>query len=94
LEDRFNDKKLQVKEEDLNKVVANDGTLPGGMDPEMFQKLVGNPEVMALMQSPKLQDAMKLMMTSGQEELAKAIKTDPELQQVVKQLDNVMKGLR
>jgi hypothetical protein len=36
------------------------------MSPEMLKRLlVGNPEIMALLQSPKMQEAMKLMMTGG-----------------------------
>jgi hypothetical protein len=46
----------------IHAAVANDGTLPGGLTPEQFKKLTSDPEIMILLQSPKLQDAMKLMM--------------------------------
>lgn len=75
----------------MEKVTASDGTLPGGMDPDTFKKLIGNPEVMALLQSPKLQEAMQLMMTCGQEELEKKMTEDPELQKVVQKLDSVLR---
>lgn len=82
---------MEIKDEDLEKVTASDGTLPGGMDPDTFKKLIGNPEVMALLQSPKLQEAMQLMMTCGQEELEKKMTEDPELQKVVQKLDSVLR---
>jgi hypothetical protein len=91
LEENFSGKKVEVTGDDLERMKANDGTLPGGMKPEMLQKLMGNPEIMALLQSPKMQEAMKLMMKSGREELENAIKNDPELQQVVEKLDMVMR---
>lgn len=91
LEQTFKEEKLEIKDEDLEKVTASDGTLPGGMDPNTFKKLIGNPEVMALLQSPKLQEAMELMMTCGKEELAKKMAEDAELQKVVQKLDSVLK---
>jgi len=39
----------------------------GGMPPDMLKELMSNPELMELLQSVKMQDAMKLMMTGGQE---------------------------
>ena len=79
-----------MKDEDLEKVMANDGTLPGGMDPEMFKSLVSNPEIMELLQSTKMQEAMKMMMTGGQEELQKAMEDDPELLSTVQKLNEIM----
>lgn len=93
LEQTFKEEKLDIKDEDLEKATASDGKLPGGMDPETFKKLIGNPEVMTLLQSPKMQEAMQLMMTCGQEELEKKMGEDPELQKVVQKLDGVMKTL-
>jgi hypothetical protein len=93
LEENFSGKKLEIKDEDLDQIKANDGTLPGGMSPEMLKRLMGNPEIMALLQSPKMQDAMKLMMTGGREELEKAIVADPELQKVIEKLSIVLGGV-
>ena len=90
LEETFNEQKLEVKDEDIDRIKANDGTLPGGMDPEMFKSLVGNPEIMALMQSPKMQDAMKLMMGGGPQDLEKAMADDPELLELVQKLNSIM----
>jgi len=93
LEQTYSGEKLEIKDEDLERIKANDGTLPGGMNPEMLKKLMGNPDLMTLLQSPKMQEAMQLMMTGGREELEKAIVGDPELQKVVQKLDTVMKGV-
>mmetsp|Transcript_4785 Transcript_4785/g.6917 ORF Transcript_4785/g.6917 Transcript_4785/m.6917 type:complete len:205 (-) Transcript_4785:1879-2493(-) len=92
LEENFAGKKNEVSDEDLEKIKANDGTLPGGMNPEMAKKLMGNPEVMALLQSTKMQKAMKLMMLGGPEDLEKALSKDPELLEVVEKLNTIMKG--
>jgi hypothetical protein len=90
LEDNFNDKKLEIKDEELEQAIANDGTLPGGMDPDMFKTLMSNPNVMALLQNSKMQEAMKIMMTQGQEGIEKAIAEDPELLDIVKELNALM----
>jgi hypothetical protein len=47
--------KVDVKDEDIDNVLSNDGALPGGMKPETLKKMIGNPEVMAMLQ--KGQDA-------------------------------------
>lgn len=92
LEENFSGKKVEISDEDIDRIKANDGTLPGGMSPDMLKSLMGNPELMALLQSPKMQEAMTLMMTGGREDLEKAIAGDPELQKVVEKLNNVMGG--
>lgn len=94
LEETFSGKKIEIRDEDLERIKANDGSLPGGMNPEMLKKLMGNSEIMALLQSPKMQEAMKLMMTGGREELEAAIVGDPELQQVIEKLNVVMGGVQ
>ena len=94
LEQQFSGEKVDLDDEELLKqATANDGKLPGGLDPEMFQKLISNPEIMVLLQSTKMQEAMQLMMTGGREELEEKLKSDPELQETVKKLDGIMKGI-
>lgn len=92
LEEQFDEsKKVEVDPDMEKEVVASDGTLPGGMSPEELQKLMGNPELMALLQSTKMQEAMKLIMTGGgQEELEKAMADDEELRDVVTKLNKVL----
>ncbi|CAJ1952502.1 unnamed protein product [Cylindrotheca closterium] len=90
LEDNFNENKLEIKDEELEQAIANDGTLPGGMNPDMFKELMSNPDVMALLQNSKMQEAMKIMMTEGQDGIEKAIAEDPELLEIVKELNALM----
>ena len=78
----------------LNQAVGNDGNLPGGLSPDQFKGLVENPEVMTLLQSTKMQEAMKLMMTGGREELEQKIRADPELQETIAKLNSIMGGLQ
>jgi hypothetical protein len=94
LEDKIKEQKLEVKDEDIDKVLASDGTLPGGMNPEMFKKMAGNPELMTLLQSTKMQEAMKLMMTGGRDDLQKAIVNDPEMREIVAKLDRVIRSIQ
>lgn len=77
----------------VDRALANDGKLPGGMSPDKLKEMIGNPEVMALLQNPKMQDAMKLMMTGGREELQQAIVDDPEMQDIITKLDEVMRSM-
>ena len=94
LEQQFKEEKVELRDEDINAAVAHDGTIPGGLTPEQFKKLSGNPEIMMLLQSTKMQEAMTLMMTGGREDLEKKLKEDPELQDTVKKLDEIMKSLQ
>lgn len=86
--------KVDINADDINAAVANDGTIPGGLTPDMFQTLIGNPELMAMLQSIKMQEAMALMMTGGREELEAKLKNDPELQETVQKLDAIMRSLQ
>lgn len=94
LSDEFNSIELeaQAKEDDGENLVANDGNLSGGMSPEDLQKLMANPEIMTLLQSQKMQEAMNLMMTGGREDLEKAMASDPEIRKVVLQINTFMRG--
>lgn len=94
IESNYMDQKLEIKDDDIDQAVANDGTLPGGMKPDQFKKLASNPEIMALLQSPKMQEAMKLMMTGGREELESKVKADPELQETVAKLDGLIRSMQ
>jgi len=99
--DQFNKKRLEdtlkgenplrdVSEEAINAAVGADGKLPGGMSPEKLMQLMGNQELMALLQSPKMQDVMKLMMTEGPEGLQKAMEEDDQIKKMVIQLNEVI----
>ena len=90
IEETFKGEKLELNDDEINAAVANDGTLPGGLTPDQFKKLAGNPELMILLQNTKMQEAMKLMMTGGREELEQKIKDDPELQETITKLNSIM----
>lgn len=45
---------------------------------------------MTLMQNPKMQDVMKLMMTGGAESLQKTMEEDQEVYEIVTKLNAVM----
>lgn len=45
---------------------------------------------MTLLQSTKMQEAMKLMMTGGQEDLEAAMRADPELREIVQKLNSAL----
>jgi hypothetical protein len=90
LENNMNDNKVELDDDLLDKIKGGDGTLPGGMPPEMLQNLMANPELMTLMQNPKMQDVMKLMMTGGSEALEKAMEEDREVYEIVSKLNTVM----
>jgi hypothetical protein len=90
LEQTFREEKLEIKDRDLQRITANDGTLPGGLTPEAFQQLIGKPELMALLQSTKMQEAMKVIMTGGPLELEEAMKADPGLREVLTKLNEIM----
>ena len=79
-----------IKNEDIQAAVGNDGKLPGGMSPDMLQSLMKNPELMALLQDPKVQESMTIMMTQGQGALEEKMKNDAELREKVAKLNAIM----
>lgn len=92
--DQFNKQKQQetfeIDDDILNKATSGDGTLPGGMPPDMLKELMGNPELMELMGDPKLQEVMKVMMTGGQEAIEIAMIEDKEVYELVTKLNGIM----
>ena len=94
LEQQFKEEKLEIRDEYLNVAVANDGKLPGGLTPEQFKKLTSSPKIMMLLQSTKMQEAMTLVMQGGREKLEIKMKEDPELQETVRILDEIMQTLQ
>ena len=90
LEETFREEKLEIKDDDLQSMTANDGTLPGGMSPDAFKNAISNEELMTMAQNPKIQDAMKVVMTAGPQELEKMMKEDPELREFLGKLSGIM----
>lgn len=79
-----------ISDDNISAVLSSDGKLPGGLTPEQLKKLVSNPELMAMLQSVRMQEVMKLMMTSGPEALQKAMEEDEEIKELVRKLNEVM----
>jgi hypothetical protein len=92
LEQTFAGRRVEIRVEDISQAVANDGTLPGGMTPDTFKTLTSNPEVMQLLSSTKMQEAMKLVMTTGRDGLEQKLRDDPDLQETIRKLDQVLRS--
>ncbi|KAL7536800.1 hypothetical protein ACHAWF_005567 [Thalassiosira exigua] len=81
---------FEVSDDMIGDSVGGDGTLPGGMPPEMMKAMMGDEELVAMMRSPKMQDIMKLVMSGGTEDLEKAMKDDQETYECVTKLNQIM----
>ena len=79
-----------INDDGIEQALSNDGKLPGGMSPDMVQSLMKNPELMALLQDPKMQECMTIMMTEGQEALENKMASDSELREKVMKLNKIM----
>ena len=90
LDDSISGKSLDIQDEAIQNVVAGDGTLPGGMTPDVLKKLVSNPDLMVLLQNTKMQEVMKRMMTGGQQSIEQAMREDPEVYALVTKLNQIM----
>lgn len=44
----------------MSSITAKDGSLPGGLSPEMLKKLVDSPEILQMLKDPKLQQMMSV----------------------------------
>jgi len=73
-------------------IKANDGTLPGGLTPEAIQTLASDPEIMVMLQSPRMQEVMKKVMQDGPSAMAEFSK-DPEMLQMLGKLSGLMQKL-
>ena len=90
LEASISGESFEVSDEMIENTVGGDGTLPGGMPPEMLKSMMADPELVAMLRSPKMQDVMKLLMTEGQEALEEAMKNDQETYECVQKVNQIM----
>ena len=74
----------------LQEAAGGDGTLPGGMPPDMLKALMSNPELVSLLQNPKMQTVMKTVMTDGEGALEEEMKNDPETYELIMKLNRIM----
>jgi|EP00979_Chaetoceros_neogracilis_P019272 predicted transcriptional regulator len=81
---------MDIEDDILKKVTGGDGTLPGGMPPEMLKQLMSSPEVMELLSNPKMQEVMSIMMEGGQDAIEVAMIEDKEVYELVTKLNEVM----
>jgi hypothetical protein len=90
LEANIKGESFEVSDEIIERSVGGDGTLPGGMPPDMLKSMMADPEIVAMLRSPKMQDVMKLLMTEGQEALEEAMKNDQDTYECVQKLNQIM----
>ena len=90
LEANVNEESFEVSDDMIESSVGGDGTLPGGMPPDILKAMMGDAELVNMLRSPKMQEIMKLLMSEGQEELEKAMAEDPETNECVQKLNQIM----
>ncbi len=78
---------------DLNEATAADGTLPGGMSPDMLQAATQSPEIMALLRNPKLQQVMRTMMADGPEAASELLAADAEARELLSKFQALQASL-
>ena len=61
----------------LEDSVAGDGSLPGGLSPEVMRALAKNPAIVSYLRDPKMQEIMKAVMGGGPQAMKKYL-TDPD----------------
>ena len=84
---------FEVSDEMIDKATAGDGTLPGGMPPEMLKSMMSDPDLVNMLRSPKMQEIMKVVMTEGQQSLEEMMKEDKEVYECVQKLNQIMSRL-
>ena len=57
-----------------------------------LKALLETPEIMDLLQSSKMQEAMQLVLAGKQDELQRRVKEDPEFQEIVEKLNEIFQG--
>ena len=90
LEANVKGESFEVSDEMIENSVGGDGTLPGGMPPDMLKSMMSDPELVAMLRSPKMQEVMKLMMTEGQDALEEAMKKDQDTYECVQKVNEIM----
>lgn len=66
-----------MEDSELDDIMAEDGSLPGGLSKEMMKALSSDKGIMTMLKDPKMQDIMKAVMTGGPE-AAKKYMSDPD----------------
>lgn len=92
--DTFNEMKFsEIPDEDyIMDLTAKDGTLPGGMSPQIIKALASDPEIVQLLRDPKMQAIMKDMMVGGPEGVKKYM-SDPDSIMLLQKLSFAMQRI-
>ena len=69
-------------------VTAGDGSMPGGMSPEMLERLTSSPELMSMLRNPKMQDVMKAVMEGGPDAFEQ-FKDDTEVRELLRRVSEL-----
>ncbi|CAM9693221.1 unnamed protein product [Ascophyllum nodosum] len=99
LEQKMNPERAGEFEQDLfdqdklKDMTAADGTLPGGLTPEQLTKMASNPEIMVLLQNPKMQEIMKKIMAGGPEAM-ETLQEDHETRELLQRLEKAMSTVK
>mmetsp|Transcript_21365 Transcript_21365/g.50201 ORF Transcript_21365/g.50201 Transcript_21365/m.50201 type:complete len:202 (-) Transcript_21365:1080-1685(-) len=81
---------FEVSDDMIDKATAGDGTLPGGMPPEMLKSMMNDPDLVNMLRSPKMQEIMKIVMSEGQQSLEDRMKEDKDVYECVQRLNQIM----
>ena len=73
---------------DLADATAGDGGLPGGMTPEQLRQLTEDPERMAVLRNPKMQEVMRKVMAEGPQAAA-SMMDDPEVRELLSKFEGM-----
>jgi len=73
--------------------VAADGSLPGGLQPELVKALAGDREIMAFLKDPKMQQIMAEVMQNGPQSMTKYL-SDPEAMRMLQKLAVAMQRVQ
>eukprot|EP01041_Mallomonas_annulata_P013125 gene13125-27738_t len=92
--DQFNEYKEEIKSEIFDSDVvqemrAKDGSLPGGLSPEIMKAMSSDPYITQMLKDPKMQAIMKDVMTGGPEALKKYL-SDPDAMMLLDRLSKAM----
>jgi hypothetical protein len=97
--EKFNEvKDLEVNpevfdSEMLKDSVASDGSLPGGMSPELMKALATDREIVSFLSDPKMQGVMKAVMEGGPSAMKKYM-SDPEAVLMLQRLTQAMQRVQ
>lgn len=78
MEETFSKEKRDMDDTDLiGNITSTDGTLPGGMSPELVKQLTSDKDIMNMLKDTKMQDILKSVMTNGPDGMKKYL-SDPD----------------